>query len=269
MRTDAPPLLPLLRSQVQGNLLALTYLAPEREFTVTEAARGVRASVKAVHHEVNRLVQAGLLADRRQGNNRLIRAVTDSVLSGPLTDLLAVSYGPLPVLTAALRGAPGVQRAYIYGSWAARYCGEPGPIPADVDVLAIGTADLNDLYDVARTAELRLRREVNIQLVRPDTWERPHPEEDDLFLTTLRSRPLVELDLVATTLRERRLPLGYMWAPAPRKPSCRAARPRDCTNSTDSAAGISISWMTGPPGRQQAAARTGTLSGARGRRRDV
>jgi hypothetical protein len=83
-----------------------------------------------------RLVGAGLPTDRRVGNVRLLRAATDTPLSRPLTDLLAVTYGPLPVLTDALAAVPGVERAFIYGSWAARYRGEPGPVPDDVDVLA-------------------------------------------------------------------------------------------------------------------------------------
>ena len=38
MRTPSPPPLPLLRSQAQGELLALLYLHPEREYSLTEAA---------------------------------------------------------------------------------------------------------------------------------------------------------------------------------------------------------------------------------------
>lgn len=195
MRTGSPALLPLLRSQIQGDLLALLYLEPEREYTLSEAARRIGASFQTVHHEVSRLVQAGLITDRRQGNNRLVRAVTDSPLSRPLTDLLAVTYGPLPVLTEQLASVPGVHRAFIYGSWAARHSGEPGPPPHDVDVLVVGTADADDLDDAARAAEQRLRREVNIRRIRPDTWEQPAPT--DAFLTSVRSRPLVELDLDA------------------------------------------------------------------------
>src|SRR5512139_2227018 len=102
MRTAPPELLPILRSRVQGDLLALLYLHPEEEYSLTEIAEVIDASVKAVHHEVARLAPAGLVNARRRGNLRLVRAVTDSVLTGPLTDLLAVTYGPLPVLSDAL-----------------------------------------------------------------------------------------------------------------------------------------------------------------------
>lgn len=196
MRTSAPGLLPLLRSQVQGDLLALLFLHPEEELSLTEAARRIDASIRSVHHETNRLVQAGLLNERRQGNNRLVRAAVDSLLARPLTELLALTFGPLPVLTRQLAGVAGVDQAYIYGSWAARYCGELGPPPADVDVLVVGDADLDLLHERAATSQLQLGREVNVRRVRSDRWNAPEPW--DPFLTSVRSRPLVQLDLEPT-----------------------------------------------------------------------
>jgi hypothetical protein len=191
MRTAPPALLPLLRSRVQGDLLALLYLHPDQEYSLSGAAAAIGASVKAVHKEAAVLVTGGLVRDRRHGNLRLLRAVTDSVISRPLTDLLAVTYGPLPVLSDNLANVPEIEEAYIYGSWAARYHGEPGPIPADVDVLVVGTADMDDLEDAAAKAQQQLRRAVNLRRVRPAAWRDSKPT--DPFLVSVRSRPLVEL----------------------------------------------------------------------------
>jgi DNA-binding transcriptional ArsR family regulator len=191
MRTAPPALLPILRSQVAGDLLALLYLHPDSEYSLTEVASAIHASVNAVHHEATRLAEAGLINDRKRGNLRLIRAVTDSLLTRPLTDLLAVTYGPLPVLAELLADIKGVAEAYIYGSWAARYRGEPGPVPVDVDVLVIGTAALDDLDDIAEQAQRTLRRPVNIRRLRPETWHDRDPA--DPFLRSVRSRPLVNI----------------------------------------------------------------------------
>ena len=193
MRTPPPALLPLLRSQVQGELLALLYLHPEGEYSLTDAAKHIGVTPRAVHAEASRLVAGGLVIDRRVGNTRLLRAATGTLLTRPLTDLLSATYGPLPVLSEALRSVPGVQRAYIYGSWAARYRGEVGPVPVDVDVLVIGTADLDDLEEAARQCERTLGREVNIRRIRSDIWDGEGGA--DPFMTSVKSRPLVELDL--------------------------------------------------------------------------
>jgi hypothetical protein len=188
-------LLPLLPSRATGALLALLYLHPDRDYTLTEAGRLIAASPKVMHTEADRLVTAGLVREVRRGRARLLRAETSGPVSRPLTDLLAVTYGPLPVLTDLLSEVAGVDQAFIYGSWAARYLGEPGPVPHDVDVLAVGTAGDDDLYDVARRAERRLAREVNISGISPRHWENPDPA--DSFMRHIRERPLVKLELSA------------------------------------------------------------------------
>jgi DNA-binding transcriptional ArsR family regulator len=191
MRSAPSALLPILRSQVAGDLLALLYLHPEDEFSLTEAASAISASLNAVHYEAARLSEGGLITTRKRGNLRLIRSVTDSLLSRPLTDLLAVTYGPLPVLSDLIASVEDITDAYIYGSWAARYRGEPGPVPADVDVLVVGAPDLDELDDVAEKAQLTLRRPVNIRRIRPETWSTESPT--DPFIKSVKSRPLVAI----------------------------------------------------------------------------
>lgn len=193
MENNPSWLLPLLRSRVTGALLALLYLHPDRDYSLTEAGKAIGASPKVMSTESDRLVTAGLVRDARRGQTRLIRAVTGGPVSRPLTDLLAVTYGPLPILSDLLSGVAGVEQAYIYGSWAARYLGEPGPVPHDVDVLVVGSADEDNLYEVARQAEDRLGREVNISGVSPQYWEAPDPA--DSFMRHVRERPLVRLEL--------------------------------------------------------------------------
>ena len=116
------------------------------------------------------------------------------MVSGPLAELLAVTYGPTAVLGELLASVPGVKEAYVYGSWAARYRGAGGDVPRDVDVLVVGDADDDDLFDAARTAERTLGREVNIRRVSSQAWQEPG---SDPFLSSLRSRPLVRLELQA------------------------------------------------------------------------
>ena len=64
---------------------------------------------------------------------------------------------------------PGVAEAYVYGSWAARYRGQAGDVPRDVDVLVIGDADEDDLYEAARAAE-RTRLAAQLKAGLPLIW---------------------------------------------------------------------------------------------------
>lgn len=186
-----PVLSPLLRSDAQGELLALLFLLPDEEFSLSEIARRVGVSLPTVHSEVGRLVAAGLLVERRLGQARLVRANAEHVLARPLTELLELTYGPVAVLPEVLAGLDDVREAYVYGSWAARRLGEPGPSPRDLDVVVIGSPTRAQLADASLVAGRRLHREVNITRIAPAVWD----AGDDPFVRTLTSRPLVRLDI--------------------------------------------------------------------------
>jgi DNA-binding transcriptional ArsR family regulator len=179
-------LLPLLRSPLLGELLAWLYLHPDKSYSVTELAHRFQVSQSTVSREADRLAEASLVRVERRGNLRLLQADPANPLARPLTELLALTYGPAAILAEVIPPVAGVREAHIYGSWAARYAGEPGPPPQDVDVLVVGEADEDDLADAARTAERQLGREVNIHQVSAAAWQAP---DGDPFLTSVRSRP--------------------------------------------------------------------------------
>lgn len=186
-----PVLTPLLRSDAQGELLALLFLHPDREYSLSDVARRVGLSVPAVHAEVGRLTASALLSERRLGQARLVRANPDNVLVRPLTELLELTYGPTVVLPEVLAGLGGVRDAFVYGSWAARRLGEPGPAPRDIDVVVVGSPSRAELAEAADAAGRRLHREVNITRISPVVWD----AGDDPFVKTLAARPLVRLDV--------------------------------------------------------------------------
>jgi predicted nucleotidyltransferase len=186
MQARPPDLLPLLRSRLQAELLTLILLSPEREWTLTELAGRAGASVATAQREVTRAEQAGVVASRRLGNTRLVSAAA-SALTEPLTELLLRSFGPRQIVAEELAELPGIQDAYIFGSWAARYTGRPGRAPADIDVLIIGTPDRDDLDDATQRATTRLAREVNVTLRSPSWWA----DGDDGFHTEIKNRPLI------------------------------------------------------------------------------
>jgi DNA-binding transcriptional ArsR family regulator len=183
-------LLPILRSGVQGDLLALLFLNPEKELTISDAARTIGVSIPGLHHEAVRLIESGFIRERRQGRNRLIRAEVNSRIAPSLTDLLALTYGPLPVLERELAGIAGLIEAYIFGSWAARYSGVPGAIPNDIDVLIIGSASLETLDDATGRAEKLLSRDVNMTRISSKEWSQGTP-----FIATIKKNPHVRLNL--------------------------------------------------------------------------
>jgi len=97
------------------------------------------------------------------------------------------AYGPRKVLADCLRGERGIEAAFLFGSWAARYQGEWGPPPADVDVVVIGRPSITRMEEVETDAEGILGQPVQLTVVPADVWKRA----SDPFVQTVRARPLV------------------------------------------------------------------------------
>jgi DNA-binding transcriptional ArsR family regulator len=172
MRSEGPALLPVFRSQHQAELLMWLMLHPDQEFGVSDLAMRLGVPLSTLHREVVRLDEAGLISSRSLGRNRLLRANTDHPAAQALTQLLEVTFGPRVVVAEEFAIA-GAERVLIFGSWAARYAGQTGPPPHDIDVLVIGKVDRADLYDAADRAHARLGIEVNPVVRTMKQWTDP------------------------------------------------------------------------------------------------
>lgn len=187
----APPLLPIFRSRLQGELLALVLGSPDVEWTAEDLSRRTGHPRHTVANELRRLEEVGVFGARMIGRSKLIRANAENPYYEPLSRLALMSFGPPQVIREEFGTIDHAEQLFIFGSWAARYAGEQGPAPHDVDVLIIGTPDRDEVYEAARRAQERLGREVNATVRKAEQWHGAH----DGFARTLRSSPLVEIPL--------------------------------------------------------------------------
>jgi predicted nucleotidyltransferase len=191
MRTPAPQLLPIFRSEGQARLLARVYLQPDRPATVAHIARELELDDGGLTREADRLEEAGLLRSERVGRSRTLLPNEESPYFEDLYNLLLKAFGPAVFVSPALAGIEGIELAYIFGSWAARYSGEPGAAPGDIDVLVVGSPDRTVMYRAAMALTDVLHREVNPTIVSTERWDKG----EDGFIRDVKSSPLVALDL--------------------------------------------------------------------------
>src|SRR5664279_1688344 len=188
MRSEAPALMPIFRSQHQAALLAWLLLHPEHEYTLTELAKKLGVPLTTLQREAQRLVGAGILQDRTLGRARLLRANLSNRAAAPLTQLLEVTFGPETVIGEEFNLADAEQ-VLIYGSWADRYHGTPGPPPNDVDVLVVGGLDRADVYDAADRAQERLGIQVNPVIRTREHWD----NDADSLVLQIKASPTVDV----------------------------------------------------------------------------
>ncbi len=182
--------MPILRSQQQGEILALMLGDPALELSLTEIASRTKTPHPSVFREIQRAERAGLVTTRKVGGTRLVRANTASPYYSGLAEVLTRAFGVPAVLAEALSPLTGIAAAYIYGSWAARHEGQAGQRPVgDIDVLILGDPDRDELYAALSRVEERLGRPVQAA-IRDPSWL---ASGTGSFHDTVTSRPLLEL----------------------------------------------------------------------------
>jgi DNA-binding transcriptional ArsR family regulator len=186
MRSNAPALLPILRSRHLAEVLTVLLLHPDVEYTLSEMAGMLGLPLTTVHREVTRLSSAQLIRERRVGRSRLVSADLSSRYARPLAELVTLAFGPHFVVSEKFRPLDTTAVA-IYGSWAARYEGVEGRPPNDVDVLVIGEVPRRDIYEAAERAEQRLGLPVNPVLCSQARWL----AASDALIQQIRTAPLV------------------------------------------------------------------------------
>ena len=191
MSTSAPALLPLFRSDNQLRLLAKVLLAPLRSWTITELAVATGVPQPSVSREVARLIDAGLFVGHVRPGAREFRANVESAIYPELHGMLLKTVGPKSVLEDALRGVPNIKQAKIYGSWARRYHGEKGLEPQDIDLLVVGSPDVDTVTAVAEQASQALGRDVNPTILTEDEYE-AEPSE---FVKAIKISNAVNLEV--------------------------------------------------------------------------
>ncbi len=185
MRTAAPLLAPIFRSDGQARLLSTLVLTGD-EMSVTELAARAGLAYATVHREVARLVDAGILSERQVGRTRLIQANRESPLVDPLREILTIATGPVVSLAEALGRIDGIESAFLYGSFAARMLGDAGPAPRDIDVMVLGQPDVDAVYEACARVEEAVHRPVNPTILTPEEFAAP-----SAFLDNVRSGPTI------------------------------------------------------------------------------
>lgn len=153
----------VLASSALAHLVMYFILHPDGEphFRALQRATGIAS--RSLQHELARLEELGLVLRERDGKRVRFRRVTDHPRWFVFRDLVREFAKPTVLLRTALVEVPGIDAAFIYGSFARGEMDEH----SDIDVFALGE-DLEEagpeLALVSGTSEaaILLGHEVNV-----------------------------------------------------------------------------------------------------------
>lgn len=177
-----------LRSNLRRTLLTHYFAHPSARLYVRELAGLLGVDPTNLSRELSRLEQEGLFQSELRGKQRYYTLNRKYPLFKEVFSILQRTIGVAPTLTDALKKVPGIESAYLYGSFAK----EQVDAASDIDVLIVGTPAAPELAVAVSRLEKLLHREVNYTVIAAQELKRKLSGHDP-FLTDIWNGKRVEL----------------------------------------------------------------------------
>lgn len=164
-----------LFTKTQQRVLALLFGSPDRSFYLNEIVRISGAGNGAVHRELARLLDCGLLTAGLIGNQKHYQANRAAPIFEELRGIVVKTFGVADVLRARLQPLAGAMAvAFIYGSVAKG----TDKASSDIDLMIVSEKlAYADVLAALQVGDASLGREVNPTIYRRVEFEKKSSEE--------------------------------------------------------------------------------------------
>jgi len=166
-----------LRSNLRRSLLTFFYVNRSARAYVRQLAAAIGADSTNVSRELARLERDGFLRSETEGRQRYYSVNPGYPYLKPVFALLQGSVGIEPTLRHTLQEIPGIESAWIYGSFAKN----EADAASDIDLLILGRPDQAQFASEIRKAEKALRREINYTVLASQEMNRRLARRDALI----------------------------------------------------------------------------------------
>lgn len=166
-----------LRSTLRRKLLTHFYANRSARAYVRQLASLLEVDSTNLSRELARLEHEGFLRSEVEGRNRYYSIDPDYPHLPAVLSLLQGTVGIVPTLKSLLRRVPGIERAYLYGSFAK----DEADSASDIDLLIVGKPDVADLALEVSKVERQLGREIGYTVFRSRELKRRLAAGDPLL----------------------------------------------------------------------------------------
>jgi predicted nucleotidyltransferase len=178
-----------LFTKTQQRVLGLLYGTPDKSLYTNEIVRRAGMGRGTVVRELGKLVTAGLLVTRREGNQLHYRANPECPIYHELSAIVKKTFGVTGVLREALAPmAEQISWAFIFGSVAS---GKESS-GSDLDLMVIGDVGFSEVVAALYSAQQDLGREINPKIFSKEEWVE-RCEAGDAFTKDVLAKPRMDV----------------------------------------------------------------------------
>ncbi|MBI1909047.1 MAG: nucleotidyltransferase domain-containing protein [Deltaproteobacteria bacterium] len=175
-----------LRSQITKHLLGFLFIHEKESFYINQLARELNVDRGNLIRKLSELEKEGLLQSEYRGHQRYYSLNRKYPLYSEYRDIIRKTIGLEAELTRALKQIGGIQKAYLFGS----YAKDKMNILSDIDLLVIGQHQSVSLYEKLSGIQKQFGRTINAMSMGPLEFER---KKKGSFLSQVLKGIIIEL----------------------------------------------------------------------------
>jgi predicted nucleotidyltransferase/biotin operon repressor len=177
-----------LKSEITQRVLNFFFLNPQESLYVNELARKLSLDKRNLVKKIRELEDEGILVSQQRGNLKLCSLNKRFPLLKEYKNIILKTVGFEKKLKGILNDIPGIESAYIYGSYARNKM----DAHSDIDLLVIGDQSLLALQKKINRAQKELGREINVVNMSADDFKERRKKRDPFILDILK-KPHIEV----------------------------------------------------------------------------
>lgn len=188
-----------LFTKTQQRVLGLLYGRPARSFYTNEIVRWADMGRGTIRRELERMVDAGLLKSKKEGNQLHYQANHDNPIYDELVSIIRKTFGIADLIHEALQAIEGeIEWSFIYGSVAKGL----DTADSDIDLMVVAEQlSYADLITQLSDVEQKLARPIN-----PTLYTKKQIlskiKEENAFVTKVLEQPKLWIKGTEDVIRE-------------------------------------------------------------------
>lgn len=195
--------MPLNFTKNQTLILSIFFKHPEKAYYFRQLAGLIGKKPGVFQHDINKLVEKGILTSEYQANSRFFKLNPNYHLYHELKSIFLKTVGAVGQLKEHLSSIKGIEIAFVFGSYAKSKEDEF----SDVDLMIVGNPDEDALVTVISALESELDREINYNIFSAKDFLSGF-QKKEVFLEEMISNPKIFIigneDDLENIIRKRR-----------------------------------------------------------------
>lgn len=178
----------LTRSKTRKAILELYFNNAEKKYYLRQLERKIDFPVQNIRRELLKLEKIGLFKKEIQGNQSYYLLNTDSLIFNDIKNIIEKTLGIENQIKEVLNDLKGLNKAFIYGSFADKTYDNL----SDIDIIVIGKINEDKLIEKISKLEKKIDREINYLIYSDEEFSKAKLEKNS-FISHILLKPTLDI----------------------------------------------------------------------------